>query len=246
MKIYFAGYKTAPDVVNQVRGDFGVLISYIECGAQQIEKLNKPLFLDSGAFSVMTKGIEIDIDDYAFFIKNNIENIELYANLDIIGDAVATTKNQEHLESLGLNPLPTFHYGSSYSELTKLIQKYDYIGLGGLVPIARYRDKLKKHLDTCFAIISRIKPTLKTHGWGMTSHFAVTRYPFYSVDSTSWLVGGKFRTKMEYSNKGMKPIKSPTHSAYSHYNLNMLNAAETIKMIEDATRLWKHRGVTFD
>lgn len=245
MKVYFASYKTTPDVV-EMKGDFGVLTSYVDCGNQPIPKLKKPLFLDSGAFSVMTQGIEIDIDDYASYIKENIDSLELYANLDVIGDAQATQENQDYLEALGLNPLPTFHYGSNYENLKRLAASYTYIGLGGLVPIAKSRKKLQVHLDRCFKIIREVNPKLKVHGWGMTSYFAVMRYPFYSVDSTSWLVGGRFKTKISYTDTALKPKKSPLHSAYNYHNLNIENAREIVKMVENATRLWKHRGVVYD
>lgn len=37
------------------------------------------LFLDSGAYSAYTKGVNIDIQEYISFIKSNIKYISVYA-----------------------------------------------------------------------------------------------------------------------------------------------------------------------
>ena len=42
------------------------------------------IMLDSGAFSAWNAGKQIDIDKYIEFIRDN--NIDVYFNLDVIGD----------------------------------------------------------------------------------------------------------------------------------------------------------------
>ena len=77
-----------------------------------MNKMNKvDLFLDSGAFSAMTQGVKIDIYEYIDFIKEHEDVLEVYANLDVIGSAEGTWKNQMIMEEAGLKPLPVFHYG---------------------------------------------------------------------------------------------------------------------------------------
>jgi hypothetical protein len=78
------------------------------------------IFLDSGAFSAMSQGVHIDIVDYIAFVKQNKSKLKVYANLDVIGNAEATLKNQEIMEKAGLSPLPCFHYG----EDKKYLQMY--------------------------------------------------------------------------------------------------------------------------
>jgi len=151
------------------------------------------LFLDSGAFSAWSQGEKININDYISFIKEHEDIISVYANLDVIGNAEATWKNQRRMEKTGLTPLPVFHYG----EDEKWLQKYmgtghKYIGLGGMVPIST-RD-LKYWLDQIFSkylVNENGMPKIKIHGFGLTSLVLMLRYPWYSVDSTSWVITGR-------------------------------------------------------
>lgn len=147
------------------------------------------LFLDSGAFSAWNKGVEINIQDYIAFIKKHRKYISLYAVLDVIGDAEGTWKNQQIMEAAGLSPLPCFHFGEPFRYLERYIDEYDYIALGGLARKG-VRSELFDFLDKCFDVICDEKgfPKIKVHGFGVTGMKAMKRYPWYSVDSTSWLL----------------------------------------------------------
>ncbi|GAI85302.1 unnamed protein product, partial [marine sediment metagenome] len=150
------------------------------------------LFIDSGAFSAFTKKVKIDIQEYIKFIKDNVNCIEVYANLDVIGSAEGTLKNQEIMEKAGLNPLPCFHYGEDIKYLEHYISKYEYIALGGMVPIST--KDLSVWLDWIFPEYLCDKkgmPKVKVHGFGMTALKLMLRYPWYSVDSTSWVVAAR-------------------------------------------------------
>jgi hypothetical protein len=152
----------------------------------------RSLFLDSGAFSASTQGITIDIHKYITFVQQNIDVLDVYANLDVIGDPEATLKNQKIMESVGLSPLPCFHYGEPVKYLQYYIQNYDYIGLGGLVGIKR--SDLSFWLDLLFSKYicdERGYPKVKVHGFGISSVMIILRYPWYSVDTTSWHLIGR-------------------------------------------------------
>ena len=85
------------------------------------------VFLDSGAYSALTKGAKIDIQDYIKFIKENLSVLDLYANLDVIYNAEATLANQQIMEKEGLSPIPCYHAGEDFSYLQYYIKNYDYI-----------------------------------------------------------------------------------------------------------------------
>ncbi|HSH25605.1 MAG TPA: hypothetical protein VLA13_08730 [Massilibacterium sp.] len=171
------------------------LYSYFHLKQTQgiIMKSNKvDLFLDSGGFSAWSQGVEIDIQEYIAFIKKHLDVIDVYANLDVIGDAEATYKNQRIMEKEGLCPLPVFHYGSDEKYLKRYLKKYDYISLGGLVPIST--SALIPWLDYIFDTYitdDSGMPAVKVHGFGVTSLRLMLRYPWYSVDSTSWVTTGR-------------------------------------------------------
>lgn len=151
------------------------------------------IFLDSGAFSAFSQEVTIDIKEYIEFIKKYEDKLEVYANLDVIGDPAATFRNQITMERAGLRPLPTFHYGEDVSWLKKYLAKgYEYIALGGMVPISN--TDLLPWLDETFVnhlTDSKGMPIVKVHGFGMTSFRLMLRYPWYSVDSTSWIITGR-------------------------------------------------------
>ncbi len=155
------------------------------------------LFLDSGAFSAMTQGVVIDLKEYIKFIKEHEEHLEVYANLDVIGDADATWRNQQQMEKAGLSPLPCFHFGEDIKHLQRYLKNYEYIALGGMVGWPS--GQLSQWLDemyTKYICGEDGLPRVKVHGFGLTSFKLMCRYPWYSVDSTSWVVTGRMGAVM--------------------------------------------------
>lgn len=160
-------------------------------GTKSMKKKLK-LFLDSGAYSAFTKGITIDIHEYIAFIKENAQHIEVYSVLDSIGDPEATWKNQKIMERHGLKPIPCYHYGEPETYLKRYVDSYGLIAIGGMVPIEK-RD-LIPWLDRIFKDYvgdSKGLPKVKVHGFGLTIHELLWRYPWWSVDSASWVFTGR-------------------------------------------------------
>ena len=159
-------------------------------------------FLDSGAYSAWSRGTVIDIDEYMEFIRANSDLLEVYASLDVIpgapGRAATTTERDEAAEQSwanylymvkdGLSPLPVYHYGEHRRFLDRMIESgCPYIGIGGLVGIPGASRRL--WLDGVFHHITNDAgfPIVKTHGFGMTAVPLIFRYPWYSIDSTTWI-----------------------------------------------------------
>jgi hypothetical protein len=153
------------------------------------------IFLDSGAFSVYTGKVKIDIDNYISFIKKYEDYLDVYANLDVIGDPEASYSNQKYMESKGLTPLPCFHQGSDEKYLRQYLDEgHTYIALGGLVG-AGVGIHLSKGLDRLFLYYftdKEGKAKIKVHGFGITSLRLLFRYPWYSVDSSTWVKSAGF------------------------------------------------------
>ena len=158
------------------------------------------LFLDSGAFSAWTQHKKVNIKEYIRFIKEHKDLLGVYANLDVIGiggkqpnelTAKKTLKNQHRMEEAGLKPLPCFHFGEPFSYLEHYVKNYDYLALG---VAGNSGKKLIPWLDTCFSKYicdSAGMPKIKVHGFAVTSLVLMLRYPWWSVDSTSWVVTGR-------------------------------------------------------
>jgi len=179
-------------------------------------------FLDSGAFSAWAKKKIINIEEYAEFIKKNENNLTCYANLDDISDPHKTQSNQDYLESIGLNPIPVYHCGEPKDILESFLEKgYEYIALGGMVPIST--EQLIPWLNMCFNRIcnERGYPKTKIHGFGMTTRLLIKTYPWYSIDSTSSIMGaamGRVYTETGELDLARKTIISEADKKYIQEN----------------------------
>lgn len=136
------------------------------------------IFIDSGAFSAKHSGAEIDIDKYCQFIKDT--GVRIYAALDDIDSAQKSYDNLMYMQKQGLTPVPVFHMGETLYDLERLLE-FNYIALGGLMGT-----NVQNHLDLTWKIILNKKPNLKVHGFAVTGAATMKKYPWYSVDSSSF------------------------------------------------------------
>lgn len=165
----------------------------------ELKASGEKVFVDSGAFSAFTLGVTIDLVEYCDFLKKNVDIIRvddgvyLASVLDGIGDALLTYENQKAMEAQGVTPLPCFHAGEDEAYLEHYAKNYPYITLGGLV--GGGTQQLKIWLDrvwTRHLMDHRGRPKLKVHGFGITAIPLMERYPWWSVDSTSWIQTASF------------------------------------------------------
>lgn len=168
------------------------------------------LFLDSGAFSAWTKGTDIDIDEYCDFVLKHINVIDAVANLDVIPGSWGSKLTKEEVERSAKQGwenyrymlkrgvpqdklVHIFHQGEDFKWLRRMA-KLPYIGLSPA------NDKTTEQkinwLDRCMRYVTDEDgmPINKWHGFGVTSLKIMLRYPWYSVDSTSWVQGGRTGT----------------------------------------------------
>jgi hypothetical protein len=172
-------------------------------------------FLDSGSFTLWTKAAEYAkknncpdpyafyttpefyayCDAYAEFIKKYSAGIDLYANVDAIPNPDITWRNQQYLEKLGLTPVPVVHYRTSMKWLKHYMNRgHEVIALGGMVG-STSQEECRRWIDEAFDTVCDQKsrlPKVKIHGFGVTTYDLLLRYPWYSVDSTSWTKIGAF------------------------------------------------------
>ena len=165
--------------------------------AMRAESAN--IFLDSGAFSAFTLGVNIDLPTYCDYIRRNQDIIRvedgvvMASVLDGIGDPLQTYRNQLHMEHLGAKPLPCFHAGEDERYLEWYVRNYEYITLGGMVGSST--KQLMIWLDRMwerYLTDGSGRPRLKVHGFGITAIPIMERYPWYSVDSSSWIQSAAF------------------------------------------------------
>ena len=152
------------------------------------------VFLDSGAFSAWTMGVNIDVQEYCDYIIRNKDIIRhedgicMASVLDSIGNDLGTWRNQQVMEALGARPLPCFHFGEDDRYLEWYVQRYPYITIGGLVgksnpDVINWLDRIWEK----YMIDGSGRPKLKVHAFGVTRIELMERYPWFSVDSSSWI-----------------------------------------------------------
>jgi hypothetical protein len=161
------------------------------------------IFLDSGAYSAFTQKKPINIDAYIQYIKDHPE-ITTYCCLDEIDEerhdgskvwreGEPTYRNYIYMKEKGLNPLPVYHAGVDYSYLEKYLKMTDYIALGAVAgQEVGKRLHFMHNLWKTKLTDSRGLPIAKFHGFGITSNDVMVSMPWYSVDSTSWVMFSKY------------------------------------------------------
>lgn len=188
---------------NLVRGIPHILESYHYVGKQKfVDEMrvnNAKIFLDSGAFSAFTLGVDISVEDYCEYIKRNMDiirvedNVVMASVLDGIGDPLQTWRNQLEMELRGAKPLPCFHAGEDERYLEWYVKNYEYITLGGMVgsstkQLCIWLDRMWDRYLTDGSGRARIK----VHGFGITAVPIMERYPWHSCDSSSWIQSAAF------------------------------------------------------
>lgn len=170
------------------------------------------IFLDSGAYSLYHHSfkkaggnkdynhVETDefwkyVDSYAEYVKENEHLVDVYVNVDVIFNPEATWRVQKYLEDTHkLKPLPVFHFGEDIKWFKKYLDNHEYIGISGVgkeTPLSTYVHFAHNIFDlVCFG--KKRLPRWRIHGFAMTSPDLLFRYPWYSIDSTSWVQFSKF------------------------------------------------------
>ncbi len=196
MRLYLAGADSGGEhaVLDGLR-DLSFLVSYwyiVNGRGQRVVDYavsnGIPLFLDSGAFSAMTIGAKIQIDDYVTYCKEHGYKFDVIASLDVIGNHRETAKNHDYMRTAGINSIPTFHVNAPFSELDRLIGENDYIALG-VAGMQRRRSQLMAWLVKCFRVNDG---RARFHGFALTSPVVMYSFPWFSVDSSTWINGRRF------------------------------------------------------
>jgi len=269
MRLYLAG-----NVNFEIEEAFwGIGARYRLFSYAEIDKIGKgvleywmdrePPFLDSGAFGAFTRGAKIDVLEYCQFIKSCKGRVAPVAGLDVIGDWRGSARNFDVMLAQGLHPMPTFHANSPDHELRRLLGLTDYLALGGVVGV--HENDMRPWLDKCFRTIKDFWPK-KIHVFGVMAQWALERYPFYSADSSSAVVGGGMgrvmtfdkgkiasRGWVEYARETLNgdimdgvTVTRPGIKGSAHFSRRVFNAQTQLRLQRHVTDIWTMRGITWE
>lgn len=164
--------------------------------------------LDSGAFSAWKKQTRIDVDSYGEYILRNLDLIDIAVNLDVIpgkwGDkgqdkssvdlaCAEGWKNYNRLLHLGVPKdklMHVYHQEEDIYWLEKLMSNMEYVGFSPAND--RTTSQKMDFLHDCFELQEKKYPHCKAHGFGVTSFRLMREFPWYSIDSTSWVAFAKY------------------------------------------------------
>ncbi len=200
------------------------------------------IFLDSGAFSAYTLGINLSVEEYCGYINRNMDIIRkedgvvMASVLDGIGDPLQTYRNQLEMELRGCKPLPCFHAGEDERYLEWYVANYEYITLGGMVgsstkQLCIWLDRMWDRYLTDGSGRAKIK----VHGFGITAIPIMERYPWYSCDSSSWIQSAAFGSIVTAEHGPLSVSeKSPSrHDAGQHVTtLTQIEQDKVFAMLE--------------
>ncbi len=203
-------YYSSPSPYKEVLLNLGLksfLLSYaVDAKKGWVKFINDeiPLIIDSGAFSAWNKGHTIDIKAYLAFCKTLPESC-IFVNLDVIPQTGSHSSEVEKCCQQGFenfkflkehlkNVLPVYHYKDHIDWAHRYLEHVDYLGIS---PANDTVEEVKMaYLDYFF---SHVPLTTRTHAFGYTSAFGMRKYPFYSVDSTTWMCSARFARVIDYA-----------------------------------------------
>lgn len=106
---------------------------------------------------------------------------------DVEEGARKSYENLQIMKKEGLAPLPVFHQGENLKWLERMLKDGEpYIGFSARKDLPA--SVVRTWLDQLFSIVTDVegRPLIKTHGFGITKPAFLLRYPWYTVDSTTW------------------------------------------------------------
>lgn len=185
----------------------------------------KNIIVDSGAFSVWSRGETVNIDDYANFCNDVISHFSNssinFVNLDVLPGnygRMPTAKERREsvkrgrenyfylLEKYNLKTIPVFHQHEDFEDLKRMM--VDVNGRGNYLGLSPANDQPMnsklKWLNQAFSIT---RDKVKCHGFAVTGFKQLISYPFYSSDSSSWVSGGKFARIPTFDNGRLHGIQ---------------------------------------
>lgn len=166
---------------------------------KKYKEMGIKFFVDSGAFTYMNdvncekftiEQWESHIESYLKWVRKNSDIIFAIANLDLellVGGEQVQKWNEKYFEPFMLETgIPVcFIYHEEAPKLSweQYCQRYPYVGVS----------LVTSNVDTFKWCLDKLRISEKyrslVHGMGMTQTSLLTKLPFYTVDSTTWLVG---------------------------------------------------------
>lgn len=198
--------------------------------------------LDSGGYSARTANIEISVENYASFI--NTYDAKLVFELDVM-EKKERDYNFQYIQDHcpDAYQIPIMHYGDfilgKRKTLIKMAEEFPYIAIGGFAGSRLGQREARAYLNFIFSITGK---KTRVHGLGITSDRWLNEFPFYSVDSTTWISSARYGRTADKTR-----LKHWDYYVKLHYLERVaVEAQNFIKREKAITAQWRARGVVWD
>lgn len=287
MRLYFAGMETAYGYnYDQFIPTDNLFCTYFykrntEKWLAKFGKDHKGLVtIDSGAHSFFSFiGLSVSADKsqskgempdpqeyfegYIKWIKEWYDYADYFVELDlqdIVGQDVVWEWRQRYVDEGIAEKIITVHHSmNTWAEYDRLINdsKSQYVALEGL-------RNGKENIPYLKLIKHAFKHKTRVHGFALTNQSVMTKYPFFSVDSSSWTATNRYGVIYRFDEtKGrMKQLKTNKNHFFDnnldlmmhnqhrekenqHFKLHQ-SQVEFRKMENYFGKLWRKRGVDWD
>lgn len=195
---------------------------------------------------------------YLNWIKNNYDKISYFAELDI-GEIVGLDQVKEWrnvLKEHGVYDkcITVMHSNMTWADFIELLDDSEskYIALEGLRG-KKVNLPYSKMLKECY------ERKISVHGFALTSDTIVKKYPFTTVDSTTWTSIIRYGSLLVFDGKSLKQVK-PNKENHMKYKVSVdfnnknrskevsldkisFSADQTRKFQRYITKLWEERGI---
>lgn len=211
---YFAGTQCteADDLIQKLNAN--VLKSYVNDKKEILKWFERKrngwqgkLMIDNGEFTFHRKGGSLNIDEYIQWLNDNDECIDYAIALDKIPGRWGHVKTREEIAQAPEQTwnnycymyervkspkklLPVFHQYDNFKWLEQILKSGmpEYICLSGNKELTN--KQREDWYETCYSYIYKLNPNVKVHCLGSATLQNAERFPFTSMDATSWIMTG--------------------------------------------------------
>ena len=210
------------------------------------------LFIDSGAHTYQNDPKYADmtieyweehLSKYLKWVERNKDYIFAIASFDfenLVGPEIVDRWNKQYFEPFMLRtgiPVCFVWHQNSYQTWEYYCKRYPYVGFSSVntegvsIDLSEYKEKLR----------TAERNDSLVHGFGMTRTNMLTELPFYTSDSTTWLVGLQYG-EINYwtpSNKMSRLKKDKWKGEYLDEICSRYSLSHDLLLQEDVTELIK-------
>jgi hypothetical protein len=203
----------------------------------------KDVLLDSGGFTALVKNYNLPLKDYIDYL--NKYEVKLAFALDVRDQDITIQNTYDLKKYTNTKIIPVYHDHDYFSSKRDIIEKYcadfDFVSIAGLTRKNYPQEEREKFGNYVF---SRTTNKIKVHGLAVTSKRWLYKYPFYSVDSTTWLNIVKYGEARCFKEERLfNSVAAKTRNG-KHF---LKNEIKNFLLLEkEITNYWRIRGIEWN